>query len=88
MKNELGIEVKCENCDVNVQRDCSNWNYAPAGCNKCLREFLPSSKSYEARIRELRGMVMQAAMAAEKVPHLERRVKELTEENKKLKGEI
>lgn len=85
MTNELGIEIKCENCPWFEKTKCAGFFYPPCK-NNC--HFTPSNKAYEARIRELQGMVMQAAMVAEKVPQLERRVKELTEQNKKLKGEI
>lgn len=56
MKDKNGIEIKCENCDVNAQRDCANWNpkSGKEGTEYCVNDyFLPSYKAYEARIAEL-----------------------------------
>lgn len=56
MKDKNGIEVCCENCDANAQRDCANWNpkNGEEGSEHCVNEyFLPSYKAYEARIAEL-----------------------------------
>lgn len=57
MKDKNGIEIECENCDVNAQRDCANWNpkSGKKGTEYCVNDyFLPSYKAYEARIKELR----------------------------------
>lgn len=56
MKDKNGIEIECENCDVNAQRDCSLWNAerGKVGSNGCREYFYPSYKAYEARIKELR----------------------------------
>lgn len=56
MKDKNGIEICCENCDVNAQRDCCLWNkkgIQEAGSNDCQEYFYPSYKAYEARIEEL-----------------------------------
>ena len=56
MKDKNGIEICCENCDVNAQRDCILWNkkgIQEAGSNDCQEYFYPSYKAYEARIAEL-----------------------------------
>lgn len=58
MKDKNGIEIKCENCDVNAQRDCANWNpkSGKEGTEYCVNDyFLPSYKAYEARIAELQN---------------------------------
>lgn len=60
MKDKNGIEIKCDNCNVNIQRDCSNWNYTPEGSDKCTNEFLPSPKAYESRISELQAQQFTA----------------------------
>ena len=56
MKDKNGIDICCENCDVNAQRDCANWNpkSGKEGTEHCVNDyFLPSYKAYEARIKEL-----------------------------------
>lgn len=55
MKDKNGIEICCENCDVNAQRDCTLWNEErdKEGSDGCQEYFYPSYKAYEARIAEL-----------------------------------
>lgn len=63
MKDKNGIEIKCENCDVNAQRDCANWNpkSGKEGTEYCVNDyFLPSYKAYEARIAELQNSLDEA----------------------------
>lgn len=84
MRDKNGIEIKCANC-----------HYQSKSIGQCLAElvhpkcengslFEPKLTAIEARIRELKGMAMQAAMLAEKVPQLEKRIAELEEANKDL----
>jgi hypothetical protein len=48
MKNELGIEICCENC----LRDYCTWRHQ-LECKKGSKYFMPSKEAYEARIKEL-----------------------------------
>lgn len=84
MKDENGIEIKCENCDVNAQRDCANWNpkSGKEGTEYCVDEyFLPSHKAYETRIAELQNelnIVQESERAeAQEADRLRGEVKEL-----------
>lgn len=84
MKDKNGIEIKCENCDVNAQRDCANWNpkSGKEGTEYCANDyFLPSYKAYEARIAELQKelTVIQESERAEaqEADRLRGEVKEL-----------
>lgn len=55
MKNKLGIEVKCENCDSHYRGFCDDdWCRREKGNpKKDFRHFAPSNQTYEARIKEL-----------------------------------
>ena len=94
MKDENGIEIKCENCDVNAQRDCSLWNAerGKVGSNGCREYFYPSYKAYEARIAELQRElhVIQDSERAEaqEADRLREEVKELKKENERLSKKI
>lgn len=59
MKDKNGIDICCENCDVNAQRDCNLWNAerGKVGSNGCREYFYPSYKAYEARIAELQKVI-------------------------------
>ena len=84
MKDKNGIEIKCENCDVNVQRDCANWNpkSGKEGTEYCANDyFLPSYKAYEARIKEL-----QDELYADKYNY--ESWEEIKEEHQKLEATI
>lgn len=97
MKDKNGIEIKCENCDVNAQRDCANWNpkSGKEGTEHCVNDyFLPSYKAYEARIAELQkelNIVQESERAeAQEADRLRGEVKELGKkltETVKLLGE-
>ena len=70
MKDKNGIEICCENCDVNAQRDCCLWSkkgIQEAGSDDCQEFFYPSHKAYEARIAELQNelYVVQGSERAE-----------------------
>ena len=95
MKDENGIEIKCENCDVNAQRDCANLNpkSGKEGTEYCVDEyFLPSHKAYETRIAELQNelnIVQESERAeAQEADRLRAEVKELKKENERLSKEI
>lgn len=55
MKNKLGIEVKCENCDSHYRGFCDDyWCRREKGNpKKDFRHFAPSNQAYKARIKEL-----------------------------------
>lgn len=82
-KDKNGIEIKCENCDVNAQRDCSLWNAerGKVGSNGCREYFYPSYKAYEARIKEL-----QDELYADKYNY--ESWEEIKEEHQKLEATI
>lgn len=84
MKDKNGIEICCENCDVNAQRDCANWNpkSGKEGTAHCANDyFLPSHKAYEARIAELQkelNIVQESERAeAQEADRLRGEIKEL-----------
>lgn len=88
MKDKNGIDVCCENCDVNAQRDCANWNSKSGkeGTEYCVNDyFLPSYKAYEARIAELQReltVVQESERAeAQEADRLRGEVKELKAHN-------
>lgn len=83
MKDENGIEIKCENCDVNAQRDCNLWNAerGKVGSNGCREYFYPSYKAYESRIKEL-----QDELYADKYNY--ESWEEIKEEHQKLEATI
>lgn len=83
MKDKNGIEVKCENCDVNAQRDCNLWNAerGKVGSSGCREYFYPSYKAYEARIKEL-----QDELYADKYNY--ESWEEIKEEHQKLEATI
>lgn len=83
MKDKNGIEIDCENCDVNAQRDCSLWNAerGKVGSNGCREYFYPSYKAYEARIKEL-----QDELYADKYNY--ESWEEIKEEHQKLEATI
>lgn len=84
MRDKNGIEIKCANCHYQSKNigQCLAALVHPKCENGSL--FEPTRTAIEARIRELKGMAMQAAMLAEKVPQLEKRIAELEEANKDL----
>lgn len=51
MKNDIGIEVCCDNCWFKC--DCDSVVKKTCERNKKLLLFKPSTKAYKARIREL-----------------------------------
>ena len=84
MKDKNGIEICCENCDVNAQRDCCLWSkkgIQEAGSDDCQEFFYPSHKAYEARIAELQNelYVVQGSerVEAQEADRLRAEVKEL-----------
>lgn len=84
MKDKNGIDIKCENCDVNAQRDCANWNpkSGKEGTEHCVNDyFLPSYKAYEDRIAELQkelNIVQESERAeAQEADRLRTEIKEL-----------
>lgn len=84
MKDENGIEICCENCDVNAKRDCCLWNpkNGKEGSEHCVKEyFYPSYKAYEARIKEL-----QDELYADKYNY--ESWEEIKEEHQKLEATI
>lgn len=83
MRDKNGIEIKCENCDVNAQRDCNLWNAerGKIGSNGCREYFYPSYKAYEARIKEL-----QDELYADKYNY--ESWEEIKEEHQKLEATI
>lgn len=91
MKDENGIEIKCENCDVNAQRDCNlgNAERGRAGSNGCRWYFYPSYRAYEARIAELQtelNVIQESeCVEAQEADRLREEVKELKRENALLK---
>lgn len=80
MRDKNGIEIKCANCHYQSKNfgQCLAALVHPKCENGSL--FEPQRIVIEARIRELQGMVMQAAMLAEKVPQLEKRIAKLQNE--------
>lgn len=97
MKDKNGIEICCENCDVNAKRDCCLWNpkNGKEGSEHCVKEyFYPSYKAYEARIADLEkelNIVQESERAeAQEADRLRAEVKELGKkltETVKLLGE-
>lgn len=56
MKNELGIEKKCENCHFSYGSICDNGYYCrkeKGNPKKDFKSFTPSFPAYESRIKEL-----------------------------------
>ena len=91
MKDKNGIGICCENCDVNAQIDCANWNTenCEEGSEHCVNEyFLPSYEACEARISELQSKLMVAResgdVEAQDIDMLRADVKELRAENERL----
>lgn len=83
MKDKNGIDIKCENCAANAQRDCNLWNAerGKVGSNGCREYFYPSYKAYEARIKEL-----QDELYADKYNY--ESWEEIKEEHQKLEATI
>lgn len=94
MKDKNGIEICCENCDVNAQRDCNlgNAERGKVGSNGCLGYFYPSYEAYEARIAELQNelTVIQESERAEaqEADRLRGEVKELKAHNEVLQKRV
>ncbi len=61
MKNELGIEVKCDNCWFRL--DCDDTVRKTCKKNGLKTIFKPSIKAYKSRIKELQKVMREEADA-------------------------